>query len=61
MWMDRGGSQHFAGRIDDGNLDAGAVGGIKPHGDTRSGWCREQQVAQVRGEHAHGFRLCRRP
>ena len=59
--IDRGGRHHLAGGIDDGDLDAGAEAGIEPHGDARAGRRRQQQVAQIRGEHPHGFGLGRRP
>ena len=39
---------------DHGDLDAGPVPRIKPHRRTRAGGGREQQVAQVPGEHLHG-------
>ena len=42
------------GPADHSDLDAGPVSRIKPHRRTRAGWGREQQVAQVPGEHLHG-------
>ena len=59
--IDRGGRDHLAGGIDDGDLDAGAEAGIEAHGHARAGRRRQQQVAQIRGEHAHGFGLGRGP
>ncbi|MGY3191937.1 hypothetical protein ACVIWU_001303 [Bradyrhizobium sp. USDA 4509] len=52
---------HLAGRIDHRDLDAGAIPGIEPHGGARAGRRREQEVAQIRGEHAHRLGLGRRP
>ena len=59
--IDRGGGNHLAGRIDDGDLDAGAETGIEAHGDARARRRRQQQVAQIRCEHAHRFLLGRGP
>ncbi len=61
MRKHRGGVQDLAGRIDHGHLDAGAIPGIEPHRHPRAGRRREQEVAQVRGEHADGFRFGLRP
>ena len=58
---DRGGGQHLAGRIDDSDLDAGAIAGIKAHSDPRAGRCGKQEIAQVRREYAYRFGLRRRP
>ena len=43
--------EHLAGRIDHGDLAAGANAGVEPHHDSRAGRRGEQQVAQVLGEH----------
>jgi len=51
----------LAGRIDDGDLDAGAETGIEAHGDARARRSRQQEVAQIRCEHAHRFLLGRGP
>ena len=64
LWLvriDHAGRHHLAGGVDDGDLDAGAEAGIEPHGHARAGRCRQQQVAQIRGEHAHALGLGRRP
>ena len=57
MRIDRRGRHHLAGGVDHRDLDAGTEAGIEPHGDARAGGRRQQQVAQIGGEHPHGFLL----
>jgi len=57
----RGGREHLAGRIDHGDLDAGAIAGIEPHGDPRPRRRRQQEIAEVRREDVNRLGFRRRP
>jgi hypothetical protein len=53
MRVDRCRRRDLPGLGDHGDFDAGPIPGIKPHRRTRARGGREQQVAQVPGEHLH--------
>ncbi len=64
LWLmrkDRRVRHHLAGGVDHRDLDAGAITRIEPHGGARAGRRREQEVAQVRREHADRLGLGRGP
>ncbi len=61
MRIDRCCRRDLAGGIDHGDLHAGAEARIEAHGRTCAGGCREQQVAEIAGENAHGLILRRLP
>ena len=61
MREDRRGSYHPAGGVDDGDLDTGTEARIEAHRHARAGRRRQQQIAQIRRKHAHGFRFGQSP
>ena len=52
--IDDAGIQHLAGGIDDGDLAAHAVAGVKPHDDLAGDRRLEQQLAEVVGKDGDG-------
>src|SRR5690606_25870481 len=57
LWLvrvDRGGVDQLAGPVDDGDLDTGAVTRVQADGRAGARGRGQQQVTQVRREHAHG-------
>ena len=53
MRVDRGRRRDLPCPVDHGDFDAGPIPRIKPHRRARACGSREQQVAQVPGEHLH--------
>jgi hypothetical protein len=53
MRVDRSRRHDLPGPGDDGDFDAGPITRIKPHRCTCACGGRQQQVAQIPGEHAH--------
>ena len=55
--IDRGGFEHLAGGIDDGDLAAGSDAGIDAHHGFRAGGRREEQRLHVGREDLDGFAI----
>ena len=57
MGINRGGFHQFAGGVHHRDLDAGAQAGIESQRRTSARWRRQQQIAQITGEHSNRFFL----